>query len=104
MIGNIIIGNGKKVYGMRKKSKEDRSKETERIYDNKNRLDYFFLKKPLPLNGNIMHDKCAPLKDARLRRTSVVSTKNTTLGSKNAVLAVKMLKIRKKRLTKAFSC
>ena len=89
---------------MRKKSKDGRSKETERIYDNKNSLDYFFLKKLLPLSENIMRDKCTPLKDARLRRTSVVSTKNTTLGSKNAVLAAKMLKIRKKRLTKAFSC
>lgn len=72
---------------------------------NENGLEIFFrAKNGLPPRRNIILDKCISMKDARVGRTCVVSTENTLLGSKNAILAAKMLKIRKKCLTMAFSC
>ena len=64
---------------------------------------FFLLKNKLTLTENIILDICVSLGDAHARRTCVVSTKNTPLGSKNAILAAKMLKIRKKCQTMAFS-
>lgn len=60
-------------------------------------------KNGLTSSENIMQDKCVPAKDAHIRRTCVVSTEISRLWSKKAVLAAKMLKIRKKSQTKAFS-
>lgn len=49
----------------------------------------------------IKQDKCALYMDARVRRTSVICTENTQVRSKNRILALKMLKIRKKRLVRS---
>ena len=54
-------------------------------------------------NENIILYKCTRLEDARLWRTSVINTENTRLWSKTPVLTLKMLKIRKKSLSVAFS-
>ena len=50
---------------------------------------------------NIILYKCTRVIDAHLRRTSVINTENPCLWSKNPVLALKMLKIRKRSLSMA---
>jgi hypothetical protein len=102
---NIIIGNGEKVYGVRKKSDfGTKGSQGKSFLKNENGLAKKFLSKYwLTLTENIILDICVSPEDARIRRTCVVSTKNTLLESKNAILAAKMLKIRKKSQTMAFS-
>jgi len=51
---------------------------------------------------NIKSNKCAPVKDGHLRRTCVIDTEKTAVGSKNRILGVKMLKIQKKRQRRQF--
>ena len=59
---------------------------------------------PMTLYENIKPDKCTSCADDRLWRTCVIDTEKTRLRSKNHVLAVKMLKIRKKCQVRAFFC
>ena len=92
--------------GCGKKVTLEQNETQERIFrKNENSLGIFFYSKNgLPFRQNIILDKCVLVKDARVGRTCVVNTEITPLGSKNAILAVKMLKIRKKCLTMAFFC
>ena len=50
----------------------------------------------MTLRENRIQDKCLYIADARVRRTGVGNTENPRLRSKTPVLAVKMLKNRKK--------